>query len=447
MKETENPTVSFEFRKWISFIAIAICYSLVHFHRYSPSVLSQDMSISLNVSISKLGFFSSMYFWSYAAIQPIIGCIADVLDPGIIIGISGIVSSIGSFICGIAPNFLIASIGRFLVGIGVSCTYVSVCRFMANWFTPTSYTLINSILLSIGGLGGIASQRPLLLLGTLIGWRWSLIIISICSLISSLISLFFVRGSPVTLGYPLVEGTLPPKKLESFNILFFAALSNLKEVFSVFQFWIHALSIFFATSCYQNVSGMWAVSYLMDSFGFSREKSSSITISLIIVMIIGSPLLGFISYSFGMKKSLNIIITIIGILITLIFFLINSNLTELSLYPLFFFFGVATISTQSFTMPMFKEMVHSSLTATILGCGNTFIFLGGAIAQSLTSFLLSYYGNSPYKPIAYKYSLWLVCLISLILSLILTILLPYKQYKEEEEEENHEEDKSVVNEL
>jgi len=435
--------MSFGFRKWISFIICAICYAFCHLHRYSPSVLAPDMAPDLNVTISKLGIFSSMYFWSYAAMQPIIGCLADVVDPGMILFVSGMISSLGSIIVGISSTFVMASIGRFMVGIGVSCTFVSVCRFMANWFNPQTYTLINSILLSIGGIGGISSQKPLLLMSHSMGWRWSMITIGIFGLVFAILAGIIVRDSPITLGYPKVDGTEPPIKRDSVALLFQDAWDHLIEVIMIPEFWVHAMSIFFSTSCFQNVSGMWAVPYMTDTYGFSRDKAATISISLLIVMIFGSPILGYISFKTGMKKGLHIICLSFGFSVTLVFVIFVNKVPELALYPLFFFFGATTTSTQSFTMPMFKDMVRPSCSAAATGCGNMFVFLGAAIAQSTTSLILNSSGKSPYSPQSYRIALWGVCLISLSCAIILASYLKMPQLNQE----NIEHDPSVDEEI
>ena len=89
----------FQVRRWTSFVICALCYMLVHFHRYSPSVLADEMSKALGVPISQLGIFSSMYYWSYAVMQPFVGCFADVIEPGYILGVSGLCSALGSLVC------------------------------------------------------------------------------------------------------------------------------------------------------------------------------------------------------------------------------------------------------------------------------------------------------------------------------------------------------------
>ena len=285
------PRLSFKARKWLSFAVCAICYAFVHFHRYIPSVLADEIAPELHVNESDVGIFSSMYYWSYAVLQPFAGCFCDVIDSGYILGVSGICSSIGSLIIGLSYNFVLSSFGRFLVGVGCAWPYVATTRYMANWFIPKEYTLGSSLLLCIGGIGGVLSQLPLIYLAKAIGWRWALIGVAIFGFIFSLLGFFFVRSSPVKLGYPLIEGTAEPPHFISIKGMFIEMGHHLFEVIRKVAFWIHSISILFSCSCFQNLSSMWAVSYLTDVYGYTKDQASSITISLLVVMIVGSPFL------------------------------------------------------------------------------------------------------------------------------------------------------------
>ncbi|KAH0786335.1 major facilitator superfamily transporter [Histomonas meleagridis] len=437
---------AFHLRKWSGFVFCCCCYMLVHFHRYCPSVLADEMAPALGVPTSKLGIFSSMYFWSYAIMQPIVGCFSDLIEPGYILGVSGIISAIGSLICGLSKSFTLSSIARFFVGLGCSCPYCATARFMANWWTPTKFYTMTSILFCIGGIGGIISQKPLIALGQAIGWRWSLISISIFGFVFSICAFIFVRSSPVYYGFNAVQGTSRPPPHRSLPSMLKTVGLNLLEICKIPKFWIHSVAIFFSVSTFQNLSGMWAVPYLTDVYGYTSSEAGTITLSLMVVMIVGSPFLGFISVRFHMTKWLEVICIAFSIVIEIIFVIWTDKIPEWALYVLFFLFGVSTTSTQSFTLPMYKDMVKPELAASVSGCGNMFIFLGAAVMQNITSAILSTYGVQPYPTEGYRGALWGFSLGSSCVALIAAIVLPTKKKEkeennveeEEEEEEGHE---------
>ena len=444
MVENVHPTpkTSFKVKKWSSFILCAICYAFVHFHRYIPSVLADEIAPELHVEVSELGIFSSMYYWSYAVLQPFAGCFCDVIDSGYIIGVSGICSSVGSLIIGLSHNFGLSSFGRFLVGVGCAWPYVSTSRFMANWFEPKEYTIASSILLCIGGIGGVLSQLPLIYLARAIGWRWALIGVAIVGFVFSSLGFFFIRSSPVKLGYPLIEGTAEPPKWVSFKFMIIEMWHHLLQVITKVAFWIHSISILFSCSCFQNLSSMWAVPFLTDVYGYTKDTASSITISLLVVMIVGSPMLGWISYKTGMTKWLNFICQICGLVFALIFVIWTDKLPLPVIIILFFIYGISTTSTQSFTFPMLKDMASPECAGTIVGCGNMWIFLGTAIFQSISSGIMNSMGSSPYSAKAYKISLWTVSAVQLLIAAIAAAFTP-KDYAYHPPEASEEEEEDV----
>ena len=56
-----NQIMPFKVKKWLSYAICAVCYAFVHFHRYIPSVLADEIAPELDVTVSDMGIFSSMY--------------------------------------------------------------------------------------------------------------------------------------------------------------------------------------------------------------------------------------------------------------------------------------------------------------------------------------------------------------------------------------------------
>jgi sugar phosphate permease len=83
---------SYQFRKWLSVSLSAFSYIFVYLHRCSTAVLAESMAKDFNVDKAKLGIFTSMYFWPYALMQPIVGSLGDIMEPGYLIGLADLVS-------------------------------------------------------------------------------------------------------------------------------------------------------------------------------------------------------------------------------------------------------------------------------------------------------------------------------------------------------------------
>lgn len=420
-----QPKGGFEFRKWSSLVLCLICYVLVNFHTYTPSVLADDLAEGYNVSLTSVGLFSSMFFWSYGVTQPFVGVLVDFADSGIIIGIAGIITSIGTIICGSVSNFTIATIGRFILGIGCSCNFVAINKFISSWFNEDQFTLVISLTLCVGGVGGVLSQKPLIALKNAIRWRACFYIAAGVGGVASILILIFVRGSPITLGYPLVPGTTPPMKASSYKQVFVNMILNFGVIFKIYAFWLHSVAVFFSTSVYQNFSGLWAVSYLENVYNMTNSQASSYTTVLLVVNCVGSPILSIVVKLTKMFKWLHVICLASALVVCLIFVIFTSSLPKWTFYILFFLLGLCTTSTQAFTFTMYKMMVDGSMSGLIAGLGNCLIFIGSAIEQNLSSALMSIYGDSTDHAVeAYRNVVWIFNAVSVGIALMGSIFVP-----------------------
>ena len=178
---------------------------LVFFYRYTPSVLTDQLSESLNVTKDQISIFSSMYFWTYAAMQPIGGILSDVLSPGKLISLSTIISATGSIIMGESTNFALSCFARCLVGIGCGPIFVSSIRLAANWYSPKGYAVANGIILTMGSIGGCLAQGPLSTLCDIIDWRWAFRISTIIGFVASVACFFFIKTNISDYGFDFSE--------------------------------------------------------------------------------------------------------------------------------------------------------------------------------------------------------------------------------------------------
>ena len=409
-------TLKFKFRKWLIIIIGCFCYLIGYFHRYTPAVLAKMMHTDFGVEENELGIFSSMFFWSYGVLQPFIGCLADVIEPGYTIGFCSLLASVGSAICGLAKTLFVCSIGRLIVGIGCSAIYVSLNKVAANWYTPKEFRIFAGASIGVGGLGSILSQAPLEALGSAIGWRMAFFIVAAVGAVFGILSLLFIRGHPSKIGYAY-HTPIPPKL--SFKQIFKQIFDNLIAVFKIQEFWLISLVMFFGPGCYMDISGMWGVPYLSGVMGYSNSEASKIQMFLSFSVIVGSPLIPLICEWVHRRKLPILIFAIISLIDSFAFLFIREKLPFFVVGILFFIFGFGSTSSQGVLMGYFKEMGTSAIEGTLLGCGNAFAFIGGAVTQNLSSAFIGcypHYSGEMMPKDAYIYGLWGLLTVSMIMT-------------------------------
>lgn len=459
--EKSNLTKGFKIRRMSIFIIIVLCDVIVYFQRSCSTVLADDMAVSYGVDPSKIGIFSSLFYYPYSILQPFSGLLADVIEPSYLISGSTFLAAIGAFLCGISKNLFVGYVGRFIVGVGSALVYCPANRIQMNWFPLKDYAKVSGVFLFVAGCGALFAQAPLAILADAIGWRWCFYIIAITAIVLAILTLLFVRGNPVSYGYSPVNDLLAEDPSRwSFSQKWHKLVSNFKSVLSFPSFWFIGFFAFFSNGIFYNVSGSWGCTYLMDVFGYSKVKSSYLLLALSIGTNVGSLILPYVHDLMRSKKLNCIICTIVAIICCLpfIFFsngpnsdqkpqnfqypinetsevtqlLLSSNLKKpsLEIWSICFLFFVLSIATAALWVsyyPMLTEYYHPEAAATAAGWLNGFCFFSSPAFMPFTGMILKHYGyiqgsTTQYKAIGYVYGLWVFSAACLGLGLIFILL-------------------------
>lgn len=422
-------TQKFKIRRFLTIFIIGLSDMLVFFQRAVPTIVSEPMSKSYNLTVSDLSIFSSMFFYPYAVIQPFAGLLADVMDPRFLIGFCSIIASIGAFLCGISSSLLLGCFGRFLVGFGSSPIYVPACRIIANWYPLRDYSRTVGIFCAFAGCGGLIAQGPFSKLASLFGWRWCFFIVSIVGFFLSIFVLLFVRGNPVTLGYEAVnQETSVDTSTLTINDKMNQLCKNFLTVVKNKSFWLIGLYNFGINGAFFNINGMWGGPYLRHVYGYSLVEMGNIMMAISIGNVVGAFIIPFIAELFNTRKWFVFWCSFIALCCLLPFYLYVDEMKSLIIVILFFLYAVFSNSLTNVAYPMCREYFHASAAGTAVGCVNLTAYVSAIIYQIGTGFLL----NSNYKisndngikysSIGYKNVLWFPSILSTILGMIGIIL-------------------------
>jgi len=401
------------------FIICALTYALVSFHRGAPAILSKEISEEFNVTPSAITPFSTMYYWTYASMQPFSGMLADVYDPSYLIGGASIVAGIGSAIIGGSKSLSVAIIGRFIVGFGTGPTGIPILKIVTRWYPEEHFAILNGIMGACGGAGSILAQAPLRSFAQIHSWRSSFFIVTACGIVFGLFTMLIVKKDPSLFGYKTVVKT-PIKKNEGELIgsRLSQLWSNLNIVITRPIFWFFSMLSFIMGGCQYSVIGLWGGPYVRDMFPGSNEGKMLTSIS--IAIIFGSVAIPCLSNYLKTRKWVIFGCAMSGFGVSLLFFFFDQKMSYWTMYILFFIYGIATGSFPSIKGAFITELCEPQFVATMQGCVNFFNYLGGASFQSITGYFLGKYQseNNIYPHEGYRYSLWLVMVISLFMTLI-----------------------------
>jgi sugar phosphate permease len=374
--------------RWLIFWILALSYILVYFHRLCPAVVAVDMMRDLQTGGALLGLLGSAYFYPYALMQLPAGLLSDSWGPRRTITLFFSVAFVGSVLLGLAPSLFWAVLGRTLVGLGVSMLFVPTMKVLAEWFRVREFATMTGILMAMGGLGSLSAAAPLAWLSTWIGWRLSFVAVGFFTMVMALLVWLFVRDRPADLGYPSPAepaGPTPPP---------IGLMEGMKKVIAYPRFWPVAIWFFFDCAIFFSFGGLWGGPYLMQVYGLTKAKAGQILSMMAIGMIVGSPLVSFLSNRvFQGRKPVLLLSSFVVLCLTALLAFRTGGLSVPVLYLLCFGLGIFSSAIVVIGFTTTKELFPVQMAGTSTGLVNLFPFAGGALFQPFLGYLLERSGR------------------------------------------------------
>lgn len=262
-----------------------------------------------------------------------------------------------------ASHFYIAILARVLIGCIQAISFVGAMRLAAAW-NPKHEALAIGFVVTIGLLGGVVVQYPLMYLIAYSGWQGAMNIVVCIGVIIFLLMLVFLKNPP-----SIIQNK---KHYKGF-------FKQLLLVGSKLQNWLYS----FYTSIF-NIpiivfGALWGNIYLIDVGNYSKLEASFLFMMLFWGVIIGAPLIGMISDFYKTRVFFMRLFGIVGtIAMFIIYFSIGYNILTLSL--LFIFLGIC-ISVQALTYSKIQEINSPTSVGIALGFSAVIITIGGAFFQ------------------------------------------------------------------
>lgn len=394
--------------RWLIFWVLAIGYLFVYFHRVSSAVVAPELVKAFGISGAVLGILASAYFYPYASMQLPVGLLADSLGPRKTVTTFLLIACLGAILFGLSPNIAVAIFARVLVGLGVAALFVPTMKILAEWFRAKEFATMTGLLMAVGGIGWLSAATPLALLTTWLGWRMAFVLIGVITLTIAILAWAFVRNKPEEMGWPRIAEATEATQAEV------GLLEGVRIVLSRRHFWPLACWFFLSYGTVIGFGGLWGGPYLMEIYGLSKPQAGNVLMMIAVGMIIGSPLLGWLSDKvFSARKPVMVGGAFIYFLSWLPLAMRPGDLTVALLYILSLLIGVfgSAIVIVAFTAN--KELFPKEIAGTSTGLVNIFPFAGGAVFPPLMGYIMDKVGRvgGAYPVEAYQHA-FLFCLLA-----------------------------------
>ena len=103
-------------QSWLIWSSGGLFFLLGFFHRVAPAVLHRELTVDFSLSASSLGALTSLYYYSYTAMQIPTGLLADRFGPRRLLTVGLASTALSSAFFALAQDLFWAGIARFLIG-------------------------------------------------------------------------------------------------------------------------------------------------------------------------------------------------------------------------------------------------------------------------------------------------------------------------------------------
>ena len=263
------------------FAPFAVGYFLSYLLRNANAVISPELTHDLGLTAADLGLLTSAYLFAFGAFQLPLGILLDRYGPRRVEAGLLVICAAGCalFASGAAMPQLAA--GRALIGLGVSACLMASFKAFSQWFPAERQASLNAAIMAAGGLGALAASSPLGALLPLLGWR----------------GIFLALAAVALLVAGLVFATPDKPAAGTARESLGQQLAGLFSIFRSPAFWRFAPQTTFIVGGFMALQGLWAVPWLMNVSGLSRETAAQH-----LLFMAGAQLTGFLSIAFFVQR-------------------------------------------------------------------------------------------------------------------------------------------------
>lgn len=376
--------------RWAIFAVLTVGYFFVYFHRISVSVVGQDIVADVGGSI---GFLSSVYYWTYTAMQIPSGVMADRFGARAASTVFLLIASIGSLVTCVGTEFWMIVLGKVMIAAGMAVVYVPLMKLVSVWFPKSDFAVLSGVVIAVGNVGAIAATGPLELMAQALGWREVFLVLGVITLVLAVLCATVIRNHPKDRGLPSVEAVELSEHgtavVES-SAARIPVMKGLRIVLSGGRkFWTCALAYFLVYGSIMTFQGTWAVTYFNNVYDFVLSASWMVT-ALGVGKILSTLAIGGMT-SRGIirsKRKAMIYGTSVFTVLWAVIFVFAGNIDSywfwFAVSFAFGFFG--GFMTLSFTQV--KEWYPIAISGTAVSGTNIFLFLGASVCTTISGAII-----------------------------------------------------------
>lgn len=362
---------------WFVWGLAATFYFSDYLARVAPGVMHRELQVAF--SMNEVGFttLTAFFYIPYILMQIPVGLTVDRIKIRYLLTFMSLITALGCCVFASAHGLALASFARLLIGFSAAFAFISALRLATSWFPPEKLGLLAGLTQALGMLGASAGQAPLSFMVTAVGWRQSMVIVSVIFVVLAGLLFKFIQDNPV--------GTVA-KKTDNIAAVGLSLWASLCRVLSQRQIWFNALYAGFLYAPTTVIGESMGPAYLAYGRGLSVHFAAFAIGLIFIGWVIGGPLFGYWSDRIGRRKPLMLFSGICGVVLTSIF-VFSTSLSPVMVCIIFFLFGM-TNSGVALAYAVSTELSQRVVIGTAIAFTNMMSIFIGAGLQPLVGLLV-----------------------------------------------------------
>lgn len=255
------------------FLPFALGYFFSYFLRNANSVIAPELTRELSLTATDLGALTGAYLAAFGAAQLPLGLLLDRFGPRRIESALLLFAAAGCALFALGETVPVLLTARALIGLGVSACLMASFATFARWFEPVRQASLNGAVMAAGAAGALSASAPLVALNSSLGWRGTFLGFALIGV--ALSAAIFSTPERAMAG---ATGKAP-HWLDQTRAIGGIATSR--------AYWVFAPQVVFVIGGFIALQSLWAVPFLMQADGLSRDIAAFRMLLSAVGMLIG----------------------------------------------------------------------------------------------------------------------------------------------------------------
>ena len=261
-------------------LALSATFAMSQAFRTVAAILAAPLSAEFALSPQQLGSFAGIFHFAFGALQLLMGIGIDLHGVRRTLLSAFPLAIAGALLAALAPGFATLMLAQTLIGIGCAPAFLVCTVFIARHFPPARFTVLSGTIMSLGGIGLLATGTPLAWLVQATSWRVGYFVLAGLSLAAACLDAWKVHQPAVA------QRDGAPRESLGQAALVFVALLKLPHTAGI---------VALAFVCYASfitLRGLWLGPLLIERHGFTLVGSGNVALAVSAISLFGPALFG-----------------------------------------------------------------------------------------------------------------------------------------------------------